>query len=494
VVDPSSLDLGDAKVGTSKDTLFTVKNTGGGLLTGNVSESAPDYSVVSGGGLFALGPGESLTVDVRFEPTVIGTVGCLVDLGTMDNRMVYVADNASGLHVFDAKNPVDPVSVGAEPTADLTYGVFILGRYAYVADGLAGLRILDIADPSNPVPLGSQPTPHRAQDVFVSDGYAYVTAYSAGLRVINVANPLAPSEVANVTNIGYAYGIDVSGDHAYVAVSDSGVVVIDVSDPENPTQAGRYDTPVWAWDIEISGQYAYVADGWGLIILDVSDPSNPAYEGGYFIGPWSYGVCVLGDYAYLGNSTEGLTVIDVSDPTNPVLHGSCDTPGFAFGVAVEGPIAYVADGDSGVQVIDVSDPSSPTILKTLGTPGVATRLAVRNGGDVFLRGIGQNPLTGIGTASVPAVFALYQNVPNPFNPATVIRYDVPSSGGKVTIRIYDVAGRLVRTLADAVETPGEKRVTWNGRNNQGARVATGVYFYRMTAPGFVATKKIVLLQ
>ena len=103
-------------------------------------------------------------------------------------------------------------------------------------------------------------------------------------------------------------------------------------------------------------------------------------------------------------------------------------------------------------------------------------------------------VTGVAETRIPATFALGQNVPNPFNPATVIRYDVPAGGGDVSLRIYDVGGRLVRTLVDGVETPGEKSVTWNARNDRGHRVASGVYFYRLTAPGFEMTKKMVLLQ
>ena len=95
---------------------------------------------------------------------------------------------------------------------------------------------------------------------------------------------------------------------------------------------------------------------------------------------------------------------------------------------------------------------------------------------------------------IPERFALHQNVPNPFNPTTSIRYDVPSGGGHVTLKIYDVAGRLVRTLVDQAQTPGEKTVRWNGRNQQGRSVASGVYFYRMNTPGFEQTRKMVLLR
>lgn len=63
-----------------------------------------------------------------------------------------------------------------------------------------------------------------------------------------------------------------------------------------------------------------------------------------------------------------------------------------------------------------------------------------------------------------------------------------------TLRVYDVAGTLARTLVDEVTAPGKKRVVWEGQNNHGNMVATGVYLYRMTAPGYTKTRKMVLLK
>jgi hypothetical protein len=99
-----------------------------------------------------------------------------------------------------------------------------------------------------------------------------------------------------------------------------------------------------------------------------------------------------------------------------------------------------------------------------------------------------------GGETIPKIFAMGQNHPNPFNPTTTIDYDVPSGGGKVTIRIYDVGGRLVRTLLDHNETPGRKTIAWDGMSNNGQTVATGVYFYRMTAPGFEKTLKMIMMK
>jgi fibronectin type 3 domain-containing protein len=102
--------------------------------------------------------------------------------------------------------------------------------------------------------------------------------------------------------------------------------------------------------------------------------------------------------------------------------------------------------------------------------------------------------TGIGDRATPKRFALYQNTPNPFNPTTLIRYDIPEGGRAVTLAVYDVGGRLVRTLVDGVETPGEKTVSWDGHDSDGRTVASGVYFYRLTSTSYTETRKMLLMK
>ena len=93
--------------------------------------------------------------------------------------------------------------------------------------------------------------------------------------------------------------------------------------------------------------------------------------------------------------------------------------------------------------------------------------------------------------------ALFQNVPNPFNPATEIAYDVPEvegSEGRVTLRIYNLTGQVVRRLVDAPHAPGRYRVTWDGRDDLGHPVASGVYFYQMEVGVFRDVKRMLLLR
>lgn len=83
--------------------------------------------------------------------------------------------------------------------------------------------------------------------------------------------------------------------------------------------------------------------------------------------------------------------------------------------------------------------------------------------------------------------------PNPFNPVTTIDYSV-AVPGRVALRVYDVAGRLVRTLIDSELEPGEFEAPWDGTTVEGLRAASGVYFVRMESDGFTASEKLVLLK
>jgi hypothetical protein len=98
------------------------------------------------------------------------------------------------------------------------------------------------------------------------------------------------------------------------------------------------------------------------------------------------------------------------------------------------------------------------------------------------------------TVSVNAIAGeLSQNIPNPFNPTTTIRFTLPARED-VTLAIYDTNGQLVRTLVNEVEGYGAHEVTWDGRDDNGATVGSGVYFYRLHAGKLTESKKMVLLK
>jgi hypothetical protein len=104
---------------------------------------------------------------------------------------------------------------------------------------------------------------------------------------------------------------------------------------------------------------------------------------------------------------------------------------------------------------------------------------------------------GLQTGAQDAVangWSLDQNVPNPFNPVTTISFFAPEGGGTARLCVYDVSGRLVRTLVDGFVTPGDNTLGWNGLDNRGAPVVSGLYFYRLETDGFAETRKMLLLR
>jgi flagellar hook assembly protein FlgD len=99
----------------------------------------------------------------------------------------------------------------------------------------------------------------------------------------------------------------------------------------------------------------------------------------------------------------------------------------------------------------------------------------------------------------PEYFQIYQNYPNPFNPATTISYTVPEQSS-VNITIYDIQGRTIKSFMIGAQSPGYQRVVWNGTNNFGNSVSSGIYIYRVTVlslkngSGLSKSAKMTLLK
>jgi hypothetical protein len=96
----------------------------------------------------------------------------------------------------------------------------------------------------------------------------------------------------------------------------------------------------------------------------------------------------------------------------------------------------------------------------------------------------------------PLVFEALPSFPNPFRQRTAIRLAIPTSAGAVAVRIdiYDVAGRLVRTLEHSVRGPGEHVFEWNGESRAGARAGDGIYFCHIQAGPFRAVQRLALVR
>jgi hypothetical protein len=168
-------------------------------------------------------------------------------------------------------------------------------------------------------------------------------------------------------------------------------------------------------------------------------------------------------------------------------------PGSGQGAQVGGQYYY--EGTQADWILETID-----LAPWLGLDDVRFRFVVVTDSSVYKDGLwvddftieGIRPLiTGIDTPT--AVDALYGAQPNPFNPCTTIVYEAAREG-RVQLEIYDVSGRRIRTLVDRVLTAGEHRSAWDGRDDAGSRVGSGVYFARFRGATGGGTAKLVLVK
>ena len=183
--------------------------------------------------------------------------------------------------------------------------------------------------------------------------------------------------------------------------------------------------------------------------------------------------------------------------TSTVVHSQDPAQNFVFDVSVQDGV--LSGPDSGLpgwvltangwflSVNDFPWPDDMTFTLTANAPYEI----IVTGTVEDLRG---TPAVGVPTFSaLPRGFVLEQNVPNPFNPMTKITFEL-AAPGHAQVRVYDMSGRLVRNLLDTALGKGYHVLPWNGVNDAGQTVSSGIYFYRLVFNGNVETRKMVLLK
>ncbi len=361
--------------------------------------------------------------------------------------------------------------------------------------------------------------PFKIDDVSVTGGgESYATdfeAYEDGWHVDRTMTPVKEYFlVENRNSIGAQFDQNLNG---------QGLVIYHVEDDVMKTTLGNSgdgDPGTTA-----RGMMVEEADGLGQLLSG----TNRGDAGDVFPGNTSntaFNSATVPNSNSLNAYTTNVAVENIS-PSGNVM--TADMRGGYFAPTLVSITPVIGDNDQVVPVPDVAgagfvygatfllrDPSmieyaatdvewigKAKLVGTLdlnGVPGGTYDVVVRNPDgqeSVIDDGFIVNDVgTGIGNPSLAATNALFQNHPNPFNPTTTIKYAI-KDGGHVTLKIYNAAGQLVRTLVDDMQAPqaGGFSVLWNGRNDAGEPVASGVYLYQLTAGSeYQAVKKLVLLK
>ncbi len=390
-----------------------------------------------------------------------------------------VGNNATGLHIVDTTDPANPFAVSTVTTVP-RFDMKTRGSLVYCVDGLANPgKILDIAQPANPVVVGSFPGGHNV--VIDDEGYLYVCL--PGLRIFDLGpDPAQPVLVWEdpLSDGNDGHDATVIGDTLYEFRGAYGVRFWDVTNRSAPVLLGAIEDSTIAyahngWPTE-DGHYLFVTDEMSrdpvpdITVWDISEFSAPQRVAEIGDPTSSVHNCyVVGDFLFVAYYTAGFKVFDVSDPVNPVLADAEDTSAFTGEGNFDGAFGcYPFSPDGCVYIND------------------------RPNG-LFVFRIENIPTSVHGSPARPPLLTLESSAPNPFGTATTVRY-VLATPAEVSAAVYDAVGRRVRWLDGAPRPPGEHNLVWDGRNDSGVQVPSGVYFCRVRAGGVERTTRLVLLR
>jgi len=442
-----------------------------------------------------------VTLDVS-DPTAPIQVGEYVEWAGYDalnvvGERAYVCGSYPAIKIFDIQDPANPTPTWEyyEPNGSIRW-VYRGGGLVFVPAGQEGLWIFDISNVEHPQMLCRYVTPSGPISIATYDHYAVVGDALNGLLILDITNPQSPDSVGFYP-MQRPWSIYVQGNYAYVAEIWEGLFIIDISNPSAPSLVGTYNPAGYDTDVYVRGGYAYVStlSPGGLCVIDVSDPSNPTPIGNSPLPGETENLFIQGAYAFLADGRSGLEIVNIENPSSPTLAGNLDTENYAFDVAVLGNTAFVIDDSSGVLAVDVTDPTQPSLLTTFDTPGISRAVALDSN---YLFVADERSLLILrydqadaieAEDNLPVKPAILSNYPNPFNSSTIISYSHDISG---EIRIYDISGQLARVLR--IKSGSGGQVTWDGTNQRGERLSSGIYFARAKSISGLETMKMLYMK
>ena len=408
----------------------------------------------------------------------------------------------SGTSSTRLSNWLDPIGTGAT-TLDL------------LAPGASGMRVTPLSGLSSSGPSGGPFAPssitYKVENLGASTLAYEVTKTASWLTVTNASGSIPVSSFVNV-QVSINANADLLGSGTHTDV----VSFTNLTDHDGDTTRDvvlRVGTPELVYSFPLGSSPGWTTEGsWAY-----GQPTGGGGDHGYadpksgHTGLNVYGYNLSGDYTnYMSERDLTTSAIDCSDLSGVTLK-------FWRRLGVEQPAydhAYVRVSNDGTNfttvwtnteeitdsawtqveydIADVADDQSTVYVRwTMGTTDASWTYCGWNIDDIEIWGI-EEGATGV-EDEIVAAGALLRNVPNPFEQGTAIQFRLPESGA-FSLRVYDVAGRLVRVLDGGRAAAGPREVAWDGRDDAGTPVASGVYFARLETATRVESRRMVLLR
>jgi hypothetical protein len=432
------------------------------------------------------------------------------DIAYLFNNDYYHAD----LTIIDVSDPDNKYFIGSSyyqcGMRDIDASNSIIG---VCSSENSGVNYFDISDPTIPEWLFSHSFGYNmevgASTVYIKEdlgiaGFCGGTLSNSCIRI----HDLGDSENIQVLS-GMELGdasirkIAVKENTAYIGCSGE-MFIVDISDLTNPCYVDVIDTG-FALDIEIRGCLLYLAEISRIRIFDISNPEIPLEVGGWESTNRAEAINVLGDYAYVADYRGGLKILNVSNSSNPYWVNTI-LPHFDSIIyskpVIQNSKLIISDVNwNELLVYDLTNPAYPNLIESYKWNRTSYELVSTE--DYLITANGSSgytilDLTDLSTESdlilLPSE-SLLSIYPNPFNPSTTIRFQLNNDTTENTeLVIYNIKGQKVKQLVSDQLAAGKHEVIWNGTDETGKIVSSGIYFCKLKCGEVIQTKRMLMLK
>lgn len=403
-------------------------------------------------------------------------------------------------------------------------------EYALLGCG-TGTAFIDVTDSSNIHEVDFLTGLNSAwREMKTYSHYAYIVSEATNSRLQIVDLQYLPDSVSLVKTWSYTgytrtHSISQSGHYLYLnggdASSNGGVAVIDVSDPINPVKLGQWTT-MYVHDCRVVNDTIYAAninDG-KVSIINATNKNSLSTVTSFTNLPGSgpHNTALTSNRKRLfvtdeiGTSPHLLKIWNIENLSNITYVTNWQPTGITTSIVhnieIYGNLAVIAHYSAGIRILNISNPDVPVEVAWYDTypsnnqesyngcwgvymfPSGKIVASDRQTGFYCIK-MGTPTETGNNSVSqIPKTYNLEQNVPNPFNPSTLIKFSLPENSF-VSLKIYDATGRLAADVLNERKDAGTYEINFDAGNY---RLSTGIYFYTLSGRNFMETKKMILLK
>lgn len=431
--------------------------------------------------------------------------------------------NGAGVQIVDLRNLPDSASliktfIWTHFTGERisrVHSVSVSGNYLYLNGGsFIGIRILDISNPENPIQAGSYYGPY-IHDSHIRNDTIYGSAINSGggLDIVDATNKANPTRIQLLQYPGsgtHNAWTTLDGKHVLttdeIGTTPKTLKIWNIANLTNIQYVTEYSNTISiVHNVFIKGNLAYVA--WyadRLKVVDISNPASPQLAGYYdtypgapeanYVGVWGADPYFPSGKVILSDMSTGLHVVRYTGDKRGVVNGMVTD--YWSGAPLPDVILHFPElaisrwTDAGGNFIFGFAPG--TFKVRMERPGFGpfeTTLTVTENETTAVN-LAPFSLTSVqpGPVGPPSQYSLNQNYPNPFNPTTTVSYSLPREE-YVTLKVYNILGKELFTVLEGQQSAGEHSV-----NTAGRALASGLYFYRLTAGPFVSVRAMTVLK